>query len=152
MPLKIQVDNDGIVQNLPAAQIPGLGLALQEVISAARTLTADDSGKTFILALAGGFTVTLPANTTVGFRCRFRVGVNPTTAYIIAAATADTIAGSVLSSSGAAEDTEGAFTGDQVNFVANTALVGDTCDIEIVPQGVIAQAVCSAAGGITITG
>lgn len=119
----------------------------------ATTLVAADSGKTFILNLATGFTVTLPANTTVGFRARFIVGTAPTTAYIIAAATADTIGGSVLSSSGAAEDTEGAFTADNVSFVANTALAGDICEVEILTATQIwARATCSAAGAMTFNG
>lgn len=122
-------------------------------LAAATTLTAADSGKTFLLALAGGFTVTLPANTVTGFKCRFIVSTAPTTAYIIAAATADTIGGSILSSSGAAEDTEAAFTGDQVNFVANTAVPGDLVEIEILSSTQVwARGTCSAAGGITITG
>lgn len=117
------------------------------------TLVAADSGKTFLLNLVGGFTVTLPTNTTVGFRARFIVGIAPTTAYIIAAATADTIGGTILSASGGAEDTEGAFTGDQVNFVANVALAGDLCEIEILTATQIwARGTCSATGGITITG
>lgn len=150
--LKIQCNEDGIEKLIDASAIPGLGLKRIEVITAARVLTAADSGKLFILALAGGFTVTLPANSVVGFCCEFRVGIAPTTAYIIAAATADTMAGSILSSSGAAEDTEGAATGDQLNFVANTALVGDRAEFDIDGSRVFAMAVCSGAGGITITG
>lgn len=152
MSLKIRCVNDGVIQDIDPALIPGLGQNRTETIAAARTLVMADSGKTFVLALAGGFTVTLPANTEVGFKCRFVVGVAPTTAYIIAAATADTMAGSVLSPSGAAEDTEAAFTGDQANFIANTAVVGDELSVEIVPQGVVVKGICSATGGITITG
>lgn len=122
-------------------------------LTGATTLTAADSGKTFVLNLAGGFTVTLPANTVIGFRARFIVGTAPTTAYIIAAATADTIGGSVLSASGGAEDTEAAFTGDQVNFVANTAVAGDLVEVEILSATQVwVRGTCSAAGGITITG
>lgn len=123
-----------------------------EVLTAARVLVAADAGKVFYLSLAGGFTVTLPANSTVGFSCKFIVKTAPTTAYIVAAATADTIAGSILSSSGAAEDTEGAATGDQVNFVANTALVGDRLHVDMDGTSVYVFGICSGAGGITITG
>lgn len=129
------------------------GLTSITPLTSTTTLTASDSGKTFLLNLATGFTVTLPANATVGFNARFIVGIAPTTAYIIAAATADTIGGTVLSASGGAEDTEGAFTGDQVNFVANVALAGDRASIEILTATQVwANGICSAAGGITITG
>lgn len=121
-------------------------------LTAAVTLTEKDHGKTFILNLAGGFTVTLPANSVAGFRARFIVGIAPTTAYIIAAATADTMAGHVLSSSGAAEDSENAATGDQLNFVAATAVIGDQADIFIDGTSVFVSARVAAAGGATITG
>lgn len=122
-------------------------------LAAATTLTAADSGKTFLLALATGFTITLPANTTVGFKARFIVSIAPTTAYIISSATADTIGGSVLSSSGGAEDTEAAFTADSITFVANTAVPGDIIEVEILTATQIwGRGTCSAAGGITFIG
>lgn len=121
------------------------------VLTEATTLTNADNGKTFLLDLATGFTVTLPSFS-VGFRCQFIVKTAPTTAYIIAAGTADTMAGSVLSSSGAAEDTEAAATGDQLNFVANTAVVGDRATVEVFGGKAYVVAVCSATGGCTITG
>ena len=56
-----------------------------ETLAAAKTLVAKDSGKTFMLNLAGGFTVTLPTLKAAGngFAVRFIVKTNPTTAYIV---------------------------------------------------------------------
>jgi len=51
---------------------------------AAKTVTAAESGSTFVLNLAGGFTVTLPAPA-LGLRYKFITGIIPTTAYIITA-------------------------------------------------------------------
>ncbi len=56
-------------------------------LTAARTVLASESGHTFILSLAGGFTVTLPA-VALGLRYKFITGVIPTTAYVITAASA----------------------------------------------------------------
>ena len=98
-------------------------LRATKTLTAATTLTAADSGKLFYLGAAGGFTVTLP--NTDGFEAEFIVTVAPTTAYVIAAGTADTMAGSVFASGGGVEDTEAAATGDFLNFVASTAVVGD---------------------------
>lgn len=67
--------------------VPPTSLSPIETVVAARTLTAADSGKTFVLSLAGGFTVTLPA-VARGLYFKFITGVIPTTAYIITAATA----------------------------------------------------------------
>lgn len=130
------------------------GASGYERLTAARVLTNADSGKLFGLALAGGFTVTLPAlATNTGFYCEFVVEVAPTTAYIISTAEADNIAGSVYESSGGAGDTETAFTADVVNFVANTAVIGDQVDVKAVgTAGWAARGFCSAAGGITFTG
>jgi len=117
------------------------------------TLVEADSGKTFFLNLAGGFTVTLPAPTD-GVEYTFVVGTAPTTAYIVANASGSSgnnVRGHVLSSSGGAEDTETA-NGDQVNFVASTAVIGDR--LHVISDGTnwYVSAACAAAGGITITG
>ncbi len=121
-------------------------------LTAATTLTASDSGRTYGLATAGGFTVTLPAEAE-GLYFKFIVTVAPTTAYIVSSDGAnDTMIGHVLSSSGGAEDTETTAGGDQVNFVANTAVIGDV--VEVFSDGTYwyVSARCAAAGGITITG
>lgn len=53
-------------------------------LTAARTVLASETGTTFILSLAGGFTVTLPPPS-LGLRYKFITGVIPTTAYVITA-------------------------------------------------------------------
>jgi len=128
-----------------------------ETITAARTLLAGDSGKTFMLNLAGGFTVTLPALGTPinGWYAKFIVKTAPTTAYIVKPATGDedTIKGNLNSSTGqtAAMDFETAG-GDQVNFVANQAVAGDY--IDITTDGVVwfVEGSCTVIAGLTITG
>jgi hypothetical protein len=68
------------------------GASSYERLITTRVLTNADSGKTFGLALAGGFTVTLPALATAsGFRATFIVEISPTTAYIIASAEGDNL-------------------------------------------------------------
>jgi len=129
---------------------PITALRATKTLTAATTLTSADSGKLFYLGAAGGFTVTLP--NTDGFWCDFIVTVAPTTAYVIAAGTADTLAGTILSASGGAEDTEAAATGDFLNFVASTAVIGDRATVNCDGTNVYAVAVCSATGGCTITG
>lgn len=120
-------------------------------LTAAKTLTEADNGKTFFLNAAGGFTVTLPANRLAGFRCKFIVKTAPTTAYVISAATADTIVGSVVTPATGAADTETTAGADEINFVASTAVIGDFIDIISDGTLIYAYGVCSAAGGITFT-
>ena len=69
--------------NCAAPQSDGAGGA--EILITTKALERWDSGKTFSLELAGGFTVTLPtvAQAGAGWNCRFMVGIVPTTAYII---------------------------------------------------------------------
>lgn len=123
-----------------------------ETLAAADTLTAVDNGKTIFLDLAGGFTVTLPANATAGFRVSFIVKTAPTTAYIVLAATADTIIGYPVAAAGTDESANGNAAGDQLNFVANTALPGDRADFVSDGTSWHVRATCKATGAITITG
>lgn len=120
-------------------------------LTAATTLTALESGATLLLNLAGGFTVTLPANAGK-WRFTFIVGTAPTTAYILLAATADTIIGYPQSSVGADESANGNAAGDQINFVANTALPGDRVDVECDGTSIHFRGTCKATGALTITG
>lgn len=132
-----------------------LGSGSIEALAAAKTLTSDDNGKAYFLNLAGGFTVTLPAHS-AGLRFKFFVKTQPTTAYIVAAATADadTIVGSFSSADlDAVADTDiETAGGDQINFVASTATVGDW--VEVISDGTnwYTSGHCSAVGGLTITG
>lgn len=126
------------------------GIGRVRTLAAATTLTEADSGSIILLNLATGFTVTLP--NIAGFNCRFYVKIAPTTAYIIAAGTVDTMAGSCFDISGGATDVEAAFTGDQLNFVANTAVIGDRADVFCDGTNAYVQSWSGAAGGTTITG
>lgn len=126
------------------------GLGKVRSLAAAATLTEADSGSIILLNLATGFTVTLP--NIAGFTCRFYVKIAPTTAYIIAAGTADTMAGSCFDISGGATDVEAAFSGDQLNFVANTSVIGDRADVFCDGTNAYVQSWSGAAGGTTITG
>ena len=98
-------------------------------LSSASTLSADDSGKTFLLALAGGFTTTLPA-AAEGVTYRFIVSVAPTTAYIIVTdSSANVIHGQVATSEDAAGDVACAAASDTVTFVASKAIIGDWVEL-----------------------
>jgi len=94
-----------------------------------RVLTAADSGKTFGLALAGGFTVTLPLLASgSGMNFKFVIEVAPTTAYVIIthATDLDLMAGQVFGADGVSSSTNSIYTfsADKLDFVANTALIG----------------------------
>ncbi len=97
-----------------------------EVLAAAKTLDADDNGKTFFLGLAGGFTVTLPSPV-LGYEVEFIVSVAPTTAYVIATASgADVmVVGINELEVDTADDGPYDDNADTLNFVASTAVVGD---------------------------
>ena len=132
-----------------------VGLRAVETLITTRVLTLADSGKTFFLDLVGGFTVTLPTvSTAAGFYARFYVKTAPTTAYIIQTGNSaeQKLAGLVFSGAGADEDSEVDFTGTNVNFVASTAVINDSCEIECDGAGWYARCFCNATGGITITG
>lgn len=95
-----------------------------EVVVTTKTITALESGKTFYLSLAAGFTVTLPAPA-AGLRYKFIVKTAPTGAsYIITTnAGANLLFGMFYERAGgaglagAAQDTQ--------NFVVNQSIIAD---------------------------
>jgi len=102
----------------------------QEALASASTLTHQDSGKHFLLNLAGGFTTTLPSPK-AGWKARFTVKTAPTTAYIIVtASSANIVEGGV----GSGEDASGSVAcvsnADTITFVANKAVAGDYIELE----------------------
>lgn len=126
----------------------GMGSAI--TLDEARTLTAADSGSTVYLALAGGFTVTLPAPA-AGLKFKFVVKVAPTTAYVITTDSgADILIGGVnelevdTSDDGPYDDNA-----DTINFVASTAVVGDFIEMESDGTSWYFSGQTNADGGVT---
>lgn len=107
-----------------------IGSGSIETLTAAKTLTGEDSGKTLFLGLAGGFTVTLPTPA-AGLRFKFVVSVAPTTAYVIATNGGANILIGGFSSSELTDLAVAAYddNADVINFVANSADVGDWCEL-----------------------
>jgi hypothetical protein len=112
------------------------GASSVESLAAAKSLDVEDSGKTFFLNLAGGFTVTLPVLATLaaGWKVRIVIGITPTTAYIVTENTAsDTnkLVGNVNTST--AQTAAAAFNATGftlVTFVVSSGAVkGDYIDI-----------------------
>jgi len=122
-----------------------------ETVTTTNTILASENGKTFFLNAAGGFTSTLPT-AAAGLRFTFIVKTNPTTAYIVAAATADTIVGWPSNIGGADSVADGNALGDQLNFAANTALAGDMAEFFSDGTYWYVRAHAKAINAITITG
>ena len=99
-----------------------------------KTVTAAETGTTFFLALAGGFTTTLPAPV-AGLRYKFIVAIAPTTAYIIVTnGGADIMIGGINELEvDTADDGPYDNNADQLNFVASVAVVGDF--VEFISDG-----------------
>jgi hypothetical protein len=119
-----------------------------EVLAAAKTLTATDSGTTFFLTLAGGFTVTLPAPKD-GLSYRFIVAVAPTTAYIIASASAANVINGQICTAADGTAVTTAAASDVINFVASQAILGDY--VEMISDGTswLINGMCAVAAGMT---
>lgn len=118
-----------------------------ETVAAANVITADESGSTFYLGLAGGFTSTLPAPA-AGLNYKFVVAVQPTTAYIITTnASANIIEGMAdVNSTLVLASNE-----DTINFVASTAIIGDWVELESDGTSWFVTGQSGAVGGITFT-
>ncbi len=122
-----------------------------EVLIAAKTLVAGDSGKTFYLNLAGGFATTLPAPS-MGLKFKFVVNTAPTTAYtVVTASSANVIHGQVSSAEDAAGSVACAASSDTISFVANKAIKGDWVSVESDGTSWFVQGMCNVQDGITTT-
>ena len=119
---------------------------MYESLAAARTLQEGNTGKTFFLNLAGGFSVILPAPA-LGINFTFIVATAPTTAYTI-----DTTSGANIMH-GTWIDIVGELTyataQDILSFVANVSLVGDSMTVVSDGTSWFFQAQSGANGGIT---
>jgi len=123
-----------------------------EVISAAQTLTAADSGKVFILDAAAGATVTLPA-LEEGLSFKFIVGAAfATSNWIVASAEGDNING-IIADMGATPAGVPASGEDQINFVNSAETVGDYIELvcDYANSQWLVSGMCAANGGITAT-
>lgn len=103
-----------------------------ETLTAARTLTEADSGKTFLLDLAGGFTVTMPpvAKAGNGFHVNFIIKTASAGYVITEDATVDAnvmTGGNTSAAVSGAANASAAFT--QINFTAGQAIAGDSASI-----------------------
>jgi hypothetical protein len=145
---EVQVIDASSTQTLTNKTVSGLvGAEAVEVVTTTNVITAAESGTTFFLNLAGGFTSTLPAPA-AGLYYKFVVTTAPTTAYIITTnGGANVIEGSadVLSTRVAAANE------DTINFVASTALVGDWVDVVSDGTSWFVRGDSGATGGITFT-
>lgn len=123
-------------------------LAVTEILTGATTLTAEDSGKVFLLKAAAGAQITLPAvATSNGFRFKFIVGqLFATTDWTVKAAS-NVIEGSVIVNgahvAGVDENT--------ISFVASAEAIGDFAELVCDGTNWYVNGSGVAAGSITLT-
>ena len=118
-----------------------------ETLAAAQTLTAADSGKTFILKAAAGATVTLPS-LKAGVHFKFIIGsAFATTNWIIDSAEGDNIEG-LLIVDGASVPASGE---DQINFVNSAESIGDHVEFACDGTNWFVTGAGNSAGSITAT-
>jgi hypothetical protein len=123
-------------------------LANVEAVTGATTLTAEDSGKVFILKASAGAQITLPAvATSAGLRFKFVVGLAfATTDWTVKSAT-NVIEGSVLVNgahvAGVDENT--------ISFVASAESIGDFAELVCDGTNWYVNGSGVTAGSITLT-
>lgn len=120
---------------------------LAEVVTATNVIAAAESGTTYYLNAAGGFTSTLPAPA-IGMVFRFVVKTAPTTAYIITTnASANIVYGMFeeraggAGVAGAGQDTQ--------NFVANQAIIADWAEYRSDGTNWYVHGMVNVAAGVT---
>lgn len=105
-----------------------------ETLITTKAVLASETNTTFFLALAGGFTVTLPLPA-AGLKYRFHVATNPTTSYfIVTNGGADIMAGGINELEvDTASDGPSDLNADKLELTAAFASVGDY--VEFVSDG-----------------
>ena len=119
-----------------------------EALTGATTLTAEDSGKVFILKAAAGAQITLPAvATSAGFRFKFVIGLAFATTNWTVLAASNVIEGSVLVAgahvAGVNENT--------ISFVASAESLGDFAELVCDGTNWFVNGSGVTAGSITLT-
>ena len=129
---------------------PITGLETVSTLTAASTLTAEQSGTTFFLNATAEFATTLPAPA-AGLNYKFIVKAAPSGASytIVTASSANIIKGQAVNAAGAAGDT--GTSDDTISFVDGQAVAGDM--VTVISDGTswFAYGVCAVAAGITFT-
>jgi hypothetical protein len=123
-------------------------LANVEAVTGATTLTAEDSGKVFILKASAGAQITLPAvATSAGLRFKFIVGLAFATTDWTVKALSNAIEGSVLVNgahvAGVDENT--------ISFVASAESIGDFAELVCDGTNWYVNGSGVTAGAITLT-
>lgn len=133
----------------------GLQSDSAEILAAARTLLADDSGKTFFLNLAGGFNVNLPAPE-LGLKFKFVVKTAVTSNLTITARDTSGAAANIIKSQVLTVDVNSATDPDFdstavdiITLAANKAIAGDWVELECDGTIWYARASCSVFDAIT---
>jgi len=124
------VDGASLAAGEEAVYVPKLRSAkIVEQLTGDTTLTAEDSGKVFIVSQAAADDITIPAVTMSGWNAKFIVGTAGGNDVDIIGGTADKMVGLEMA------DTNTAITADsdKVTFDASNAGVGDW--IEVVSDG-----------------
>ena len=99
---------------------------LVEQVTAGKTCDAAlDNNKIFILGDAAPGTITLPAVTNTGFKCKVVVGFAITSNGVLASAEGDNLEGAVM----VASTVVGVDAADQINFVATAENIGDWVEV-----------------------
>lgn len=138
-------------QTLSAKTITGP--CATETVAATNAITAAESGTTFFLSSATEFASTLPAPA-AGLHYRFIIAAAPSGASytVVTNASAQILAGKVISVAGDAGDVENAATATTITFVDGQSVIGDIAEVWSDGTSWFAICVASVAAGITITG
>ena len=123
----LKTENRDFNNILDSAQ---LNLVTNETIAAAKTLTNEDSGKTFFISQASAYEITLPLMSaiTAGWNATFILASVDTNAVTIANNTAeDLIVGGIAGADGGAA-THAETAVDEIVFISG-AVLGDTCHV-----------------------
>lgn len=128
--------------------VGGIGPEPAVLVTTTNVIGAAETGTTFFLNAAGGFTSTLPSPE-IGLKYKFIVSTAPTSSYVITTnGGANILQGTYLDIVG---ELVSIASQDTLNFVGGTSLIGDSLTVECDGASWHCTAFSKADGGITVS-
>ena len=118
-----------------------------EEVTDGKTMTAEDNGKTLILADAASGDITMPPVTLTGFEFTVLCGFTITSDSEVTSAEGDNISGPLIVNGAAIP----AAAEDQINFIGSAAVLGDWAKFKSTGAAWTVTGIGGAAGSITAT-
>ncbi len=150
--IKFKMYNTGVWEEVSRSHInSAYGIDSVEISSGTRVITAAETGRTFFINNATGFSHTLPA-ADFGLRYKFIVRTAPTSGnHTVIIGGGDRIHGQIGTAEVSGSNVATVAIATSINFIANLAIIGDYCEVICDNTNWFVSGLCNVQDGMTTT-